>query len=238
MVYDFTSTRGRAFCRSSINRLSGGSRNLGSILGVGGCTPTLSMEVKFLGGCSSEINKEMSARFNRRTGRIHLCGTTPCLEEEAGSLHVTRFVWHSLHGAEGWLTTRAVRTATNWLQGANDTDEGAGLEEPGHLVENLDEEGRKESGKERAGVRRSALRQPRKAHKSTTEEADAASKEVKEVENTLQPFKKSAARPAAPKPGSVPAASKPTGKGVGSGPGSKAALDPAKVQRLREELKK
>ena len=199
---------------------------------------TLSIEVKFLGGCSSEINKEMSARFNRRTGRIHLCGTTPCLEEEAGSLHVTRFVWHTLHGAEGWLTTRAVRTATNWLQGANDTDEGAGLDESGQVVEVLDEEGQKDSGKERAGVRRSALRQPRKSHKSTTEETEAKSKEVKEGEKTLQPFKKSAARPSAPKSGSAPSASKPTGKGVGSGPGTKAALDPAKVQRLREELKK
>lgn len=95
---------------------------------------TLSIEAKFLGGCSAEVNKELSARFNRRLGRLHLCGTVPCLEEEAGCLHVTRFIWNTLHGAEGWLTSRAIRTATTWLQDtkgpgeAIDVDEGP--EEP------------------------------------------------------------------------------------------------------------
>ena len=46
------------------------------------------------------------------------------------------------------------------------------------------------------------------------------------------------AKPKAPRTASAPAASKLTGKGVGGGVGTKAALDPVKVQRLREELKK
>lgn len=103
---------------------------------------TLALEVKYLGGCSPEINREMSSQFNRRPGRLHLCGTTPCLEEEAGTLHVTRLVWHTLQGAEGWLTGRAMRTATAWLQGPGGADHPIDVDEaedPGQSREEVAE---------------------------------------------------------------------------------------------------
>ncbi|CAK9043432.1 Uncharacterized protein SCF082_LOCUS24827, partial [Durusdinium trenchii] len=184
---------------------------------------TLSIEAKFLGGCSAEH------AVPRRGG---------CLEEEAGALHVTRFVWHTLHGAGGWLTGRAIRSASAWLQGDRGGSHAIDVEEE---VEELPKAGVDTTGRggaEEAPARPGALRRSKKEPLETTDPGSKEAKGSGELNKTVQPFKKSAAKPKAPRGAATPASSKVTGKGVGGGPGNKTALDPAKVQRLRAELKK
>ena len=161
-----------------------------------------------------------------------------CLEEEAGALHVTRFVWHTLHGAGGWLTGRAIRSASAWLQGDRGGSHAIDVEEE---VEELPKAGVDTTGRggaEEAPARPGALRRSKKEPLETTDPGSKEAKGSGELNKTVQPFKKSAAKPKAPRGAATPASSKVTGKGVGGGPGNKTALDPAKVQRLRAELKK
>lgn len=186
---------------------------------------TLSIEAKFLGTDNPEVNKELSSRFNRRTGRLHLCGSIPCLEQEAGCLHVTRFIWHTLAGAEGWLSGRAIRTARKWLDGPTLGDELIEDEEPMETGEG--EKGREtipDPDPAKVPGRPGVLRRPRAASKDTATQAEA--------------FSKKAPKPKPAKPKAPQVASTSTGKGVGSGGGAKSALDPAKVEKLREELKR
>ena len=186
---------------------------------------TLAIEVKYLGSDDVELNKELSSRFNRRSGRIHLCGTSPCLEDEAGCLHVTRLIWHTLPGAEGWLSSRAIRSAHRWLQGVATADEALEAKETIDLEEHTKptaEEEKDGSQLRKTALRPGALRKPKK--------------DAKESAPPAEPFSKKAPKPKPPRPARP--ASAPSGKGVGGGSGAKAALDPAKVQKLREELKR
>ena len=198
---------------------------------------TLSIEAKFLGGCTQEVNKELSARFNRRTGRIHLCGTTPCLEEEAGSLHVTRFLWYTLQGAEGWLTSRAIRTANSWLQGTKQAEETVDLDAPAEEHTKVDDGHKDQEEADKEEARPGILRRTRRETKGTSSAPSLPSKPDESKDKVVQPFKKSAAKPRGSTTPAAPSSSKLTGKGIGGGPGAKAALDPAKVQKLRDELK-
>ena len=186
---------------------------------------TLSIEVKYLGSDDAELNKEMSSRFNRRAGRIHLCGTSPCLEDEAGCLHVTRVIWHTLAGAEGWLSSRATRSAHRWLQGVATADDAPEARETIDLEEHgkLTEQEEKDESQQRPPVLRPGILRKTK-------------KDAKEPNAPVEPFSKKASKPQPVKPARAAPAS--SGKGVGSGAGAKAALDPAKVQKLREELKR
>lgn len=48
------------------------------------------LEVKSLGSLFSEMDKEHSLAFNRRSGTIHLCGTKPCACSEEHTHYMLR----------------------------------------------------------------------------------------------------------------------------------------------------
>ena len=73
--------------------------------------------VKFLGVPDAELSKEFSNKFNRRTGKLHLCRTRPCSESvEESTLHVTHLRWWSQEGFHADYMTPAVRRQMKkWL---------------------------------------------------------------------------------------------------------------------------
>ena len=140
-------------------------------------------------------------------------------------MHVTRFVWHTLPGAEGWLTSRAIRSANRWLDGPSIPDDLIEDAEPMEEAEEKEDKGASaEPRPAAASARPGALRRSKAVHKEATVQAEAFAKKAPKP------------KPAKPKVTSAPSTS--TGKGVGGGSGAKSALDPAKVEKLREELKR
>ena len=74
------------------------------------------LEVKSLGSLFSELDKEHSLAFNRRSGTLHLCGTKPCVCSEEHTLHATRIRVFDLQGYTAvWYTPATKRQVERWL---------------------------------------------------------------------------------------------------------------------------
>ena len=84
----------------------------------------ITCRVKFLGSPDSTLSKELSNRFNRRTGWVHLCRTRPCLQHSPDyAIHVTRARWWSLAGfATDYMTSAVRRQIAKWLKPEKEKD--------------------------------------------------------------------------------------------------------------------
>ena len=72
------------------------------------------LEAKFVGSEEAEVNKELSATFNRRKGVLHLCGGKPCIAA-VEALHVTRFRVYSVDEyKKDFLTPSMTRQMKKW----------------------------------------------------------------------------------------------------------------------------
>ena len=79
---------------------------------------SLAIRAKFLGVNDAGLAKELSGRFNRRAGWIHLCSSRPCTEPDDYVLHATQIRWWSLEGFQpSYLTPAVRRQLKKWLEG-------------------------------------------------------------------------------------------------------------------------
>ena len=78
---------------------------------------TVAFRAKFLGVNDAGVAKEFSARFNRRVGWIHLCGSRPCVEADDYALHATQARWWTLEAFQpSYLTPAVRRQVKKWLE--------------------------------------------------------------------------------------------------------------------------
>ena len=81
---------------------------------------SVTVKAKFLGSSNSELSKDLSLRFNRRTNYLHICAYRPCLSsEEHLGLHVTHLKWWSFDGFQAdYYSAASRRQAKKWLAAA------------------------------------------------------------------------------------------------------------------------
>ena len=71
---------------------------------------------KFLGVNEATIAKDLSLKFNRKVGWLHLCGSRPCTEPDDYVMHCTQVRWWSLEAFQPSYMTNAVkRQVRKWL---------------------------------------------------------------------------------------------------------------------------
>ena len=87
---------------------------------------------KFIGCPDAAASKELSSKFNRRVGTLHLCLSRPCVEI-AGSftLHVTQVKWWSFEAFDADYITPAIRRQVlKWREAIIAAGAGLGAEQP------------------------------------------------------------------------------------------------------------
>eukprot|EP00438_Fugacium_kawagutii_P016219 Skav233267 [mRNA] locus=scaffold4476:143528:150960:- [translate_table: standard] len=129
----------------------------------GGMDLAYVLVVKSIGSSDPEVAKRLSHLFNRKEGKIHVCGQSPCMKEGDFVFHVASLKRYTTAGfSKGYVTAAMWRQIKKWLQvykggleaeEEEEEDDGGGEEEepPDELIGGNDPLASGRDGKEKTG---------------------------------------------------------------------------------------